>query len=99
MAQQDLVLEVRIDAIEEPRTGVSRNGNNYYSQTFQGTILGYSPKVIRFDVWGEDRVKMMNLQVGKTYSIKIDLESRPYVTQDGRTIWSNDIKCYSAFAL
>lgn len=99
MAQQDLVMEVRIDAIEEPRTGTTRNGNNWYIQTFQGTKLGYTPSVIRFDVHGEDRAQMMNLQVGKTYTIKIDVVSRPYVTSEGRTIWNNDVKCYSALPL
>lgn len=99
MAQQEITLEVRIDAIDEPRTGVRQNGQPFFCKTFQGTILGYDPKVIRFDVWGEDRVKMMNLQVGKTYSIKINLVSKPYTTQDGKSYWRNEITCYSAFAL
>jgi len=92
----DLTLEVKIDAIEEPRKGVGATGNEYYIQSYQSTIIGYNPKTLRFDINGEDRVKMMNLEVGKVYKIWIDLRSRKFVTQDGKEIWNNDIKVYMA---
>lgn len=92
----DLILEVKIDKIEEPRTGVSKQGNNYYIQAFQSTIIGYNPKTLRFEVNGEDRVKMMNLQVGQVYKVWLDVSSRRFITQDNREMWNNDIRVYMA---
>lgn len=96
MANNEIVIEVRIDEIEAPRTGVSRQGNNYYIQGYRSTIVGFGAKQLHFDVMGEDRNKMMQLQVGRVYKIWLDLSSRQVTTQSGGTMWHNDVRVYMA---
>lgn len=92
-------MEVRVDAFDAPRTGTTKTGNNYFIQSVTATKLGYTQDVVRFEVFGEDRWKMMSLQIGKTYTIKFDVVSRPYVSQDGRTSWNTNVRVYAALPL
>ena len=70
--------------------GVSqRTGNPWRKKGWIIETLGQYPRKAKVDVMG-DRVDSFQLEVGKTYSISVDVESREY---NGR--WYTDLRAYS----
>lgn len=91
----DLTMQVVIEAAEEPRTGMSNNGP-WMVQNFVAKTIGYNPRQVCFEVMGEDKISRMNIKVGSTYTIYLDVFSRQYVGKDGVNRWTNVIRCYDA---
>lgn len=63
--------------------GTKWQKQDYVLETFEEW-----PKKIAFNIWGEDRIKQANLQVGETINLSFTVESREY---NGR--WYTDVRC------
>lgn len=81
----------KIIAALEPREGVSkRTGNNWKSQEFViETTDGQFPRHCVFRVFGEDRLRQFNIQVGQMLTVSFDIDAHEY---QGR--WFNDISAW-----
>lgn len=74
----------------DPRSGVSkRSGSNWKSQDFVIETHEPYPKKCIFTVFGEDRLKQFNIQVGQEYTVSVDIDAHEY---NGR--WFNDIRAW-----
>lgn len=75
----------------EPRSGVSaRSGSTWCVQEFViETVEGQYPRRCVFEVFGEDRLKQMNIQVGEQLTVSIDVDAREY---NGR--WFNSLRAW-----
>lgn len=91
----DIVMQMVIEHTEPMVTGTSANGT-WTRQTYVGKTLGYAPKVIRFEVWGGDRIVRLNIEKGKVYNIYLDIFSSTYKGRDEQEHWTNNIRCYDA---
>ena len=81
----------KIIAILPANSGVSqRTGNPWMSQTFVLETIEQYPKKIPFDVFGEDRIRQFNLQMGETVTIHFDVDGREW---NGR--WFAKVNCYN----
>ena len=60
------------------------------SQTFVLETIEQYPKKIPFEVFGEDRIKQFNLQMGETVTIHFDVDGREW---NGR--WFAKVSCYN----
>lgn len=70
--------------------GVSKAGNPWKKKEWVMETMGNFPRKVKFDFFGE-RVDTNRLEIGKTYSISFDVESREYM---GR--WYTDIRAYAS---
>ena len=78
-------------AVMEPRSGVSsRTGNSWMTQEYVIEVPGTYPKKCLFNIFGEDRIKQFNIQMGEDITIQFDIDAREY---NGR--WFNDIRAYN----
>ena len=74
----------------EPRGGVSqRTGNSWKMQEFVIETVEQYPRKCMFSVFGEDRLREFNIQVGETVTVSFDIDAREY---NGR--WYNDIRAW-----
>ncbi len=81
----------KIIAILPANSGVSqRTGNPWCTQTFVLETIEQYPKKIPFEVFGEDRIRQFNLQMGETVTIHFDVDGREY---NGR--WYPSVKCFN----
>lgn len=81
----------KIIAILPANSGVSqRTGNPWCTQTFVLETIEQYPKKIPFEVFGEDRIRQFNLQMGETITIHFDVDGREY---NGR--WYPSVKCFN----
>ena len=72
----------------EPRGGVSqRTGNSWKMQEFVIETHEQYPKKCMFNVFGEDRLREFNIQVGDELTVSFDIDAREY---NGR--WYNDVR-------
>lgn len=80
----------KIVAALEPRGGVSnRTGNAWKMQEFVIETHEQYPRKCMFSVFGEDRLREFNIQVGEELTVSFDIEAREY---NGR--WYNDIRAW-----
>ena len=80
----------KIIAALEPRGGVSqRTGNSWKTQEFVIETHEQYPRKCVFNVFGEDRLREFNIQVGEVVTVSFDVEAREY---NGR--WYNDIRAW-----
>lgn len=80
----------KIIAALEPRGGVSqRTGNTWKSQEFVIETHEQYPKHCVFRVFGEDRLREFNIQVGEELIVSFDIDAHEY---QGR--WYNDISAW-----
>lgn len=80
----------KIIAVLPARSGVSqRTGNNWKSQEFVIETHDQYPRKCMFRVFGEDRLKEMNIQAGQELTVSFDIDAREY---QGR--WYNDISAW-----
>lgn len=70
--------------------GVSKAGNQWKKKEWVLETFGQYPRQVKFDFFG-DRVDQNPLQVGQSYAISFDIESREY---NGR--WYTDIRGYAS---
>ena len=81
----------KIIAVMEPRKGNSKStGNPWMSQDYVLEIPGQYPKHLLFNVFGEDRIKQFNIQMGEELTVYFDIDAKPY--QDR---WFTDIRAYN----
>ena len=80
-----------IIAILSARSGISqKTGNAWMTQVFVIETGGQYPKKIPFEVFGEDRIKQFDIQMGDEATIQFNIEGSEY---NGR--WYAHIKCYN----
>ena len=81
----------KIIAVLQARSGVSqRTGNSWMTQEYVMEIPGQYPRHMVFNIFGEDRIKQFNIQVGEDVTVSFDIDAREY---NGR--WFNDIRAYN----
>ena len=81
----------KIIAVLPPSSGVSqRTGNSWMTQEYVIEVPGQYPKRCLFNLFGEDRIKQFNIQMGEEITISFDIDAREY---NGR--WFNDIRAYN----
>ena len=81
----------KVIAILEPRSGVSqRTGNPWMTQEYVIEVPGQYPRKMVFNIFGEDRIKQFNIQMGEDITVQFDIDAREY---QGR--WFNDIRAYN----
>lgn len=74
----------------EVRSGTARTtGNPWMSQSFVIETHEQYPRRCVFDVFGEDRLKEFNIQVGEELTVSFDIDAREY---QGR--WFNSIRAW-----
>ena len=74
----------------EPRSGVSqRTGSAWKSQDFVIETHEQYPKRCVFGVFGEDRLKEFNIQVGDELTVSFDIDAHEY---NGR--WFNNLRAW-----
>ena len=61
----------KIIAVSETREGVGKNtGNTWKAQTFVIETHEQYPRKMAFDVFGEDRLRQFNIQMGEELNVK-----------------------------
>lgn len=81
----------KIIAVMQPSSGVSqRTGNSWMSQDYVIEVPGQYPRRCVFRLFGEDRIKQFNIQMGQDYTVSFDIDAHEY---QGR--WFNDIRAYN----
>jgi hypothetical protein len=81
----------KIIAVMPASSGVSqRTGNSWMSQDYVIEVPGQYPRRCVFRVFGEDRIKQFNIQMGQDYTVSFDIDAHEY---QGR--WFNDIRAYN----
>lgn len=82
----------KIIAALPQRSGTSsRTGNTWMSQEFVIETHDQYPRKCVFTVFGEDRLKEMNISVGAELTVSFDIDAHEY---NGR--WFNDIRAWRA---
>lgn len=80
----------KIIAATEPTGGISqRTGNSWKSQDFVIETHEQYPKRCCFRVFGEDRLREFNIQVGEELTVSFDIDAHEY---QGR--WFNDVRAW-----
>ena len=81
----------KIIAVLPAKSGASpRTGYNWMTQEYVIEVPGQFPKRCAFSVFGEDRIKLFNIQNGEDITIQFDIDAREF---NGR--WYNDIRAYA----
>jgi hypothetical protein len=81
----------KIIAVLPANSGVSsRTGNSWMSQEYVIEVPGQYPKKCVFRVFGEDRIKQFNIQMGEDVTVSFDIDAHEF---NGR--WFNDIRAYN----
>ena len=76
----------RVIAVLEPKGGTSRNGNEWKVQEYVIETHDQYPRRMCFDVFGDDKIKQFNIQVGEELNVSFDIDAREW---QGR--WFNSI--------
>lgn len=66
----------KVVAVLPKRTGVSKNGNEWASQSY--VIEDEAGDKIAFDVFGQNKIDEYNLSVGTKASVTVKIESREW---------------------
>ena len=81
----------RIIAVQEAKSGTSsKTGNTWMMQEYVIEVPGQYPRHCAFTVFGEDRIKQLNIQMGEDLTVQFDIDARDY---KGR--WYNDFRAYN----
>ena len=81
----------RIIAVLEAKSGTSsKTGNSWMMQGYVIEVPGQYPRHCAFTVFGEDRIKQLNIQNGEDLTVQFDIDAREY---NGR--WYNDFRAYN----
>jgi hypothetical protein len=81
----------RIIAVLPAQSGVSaRTGNSWMSQDYVIEVPGQYPKKCVFRVFGEDRIKQFNIQMGEDITVSFDIDAHEF---NGR--WFNDVRAFN----
>ncbi len=81
----------RIIAVQEAKSGTSsKTGNSWMKQEYVMEVPGDYTRHCAFTVFGEERIKQLNIQNGEDITIQFDIDAHEY---NGR--WYNDFRAYS----
>ena len=81
----------RIIAVQEAKCGTSsKTGNPWMMQGYVIEVPGQYPRHCAFTVFGEDRIKQFNIQMGEDLTVQFDIDAREY---NGK--WYNDFRAYN----
>lgn len=81
----------RIIAVLPERSGTSpRTGSEWRAASYVLETSEQYPKKLCFDVFGADRIQMMNIQAGETLTVRFDIDAHEY---NGR--WYNSIRAFA----
>ena len=87
----NMELTGRIIAVLEAKSGTSsKTGNPWMMQGYVIEVPGQYPRRCMFSVFGEDRIKQLNIQNGEDLTVQFDIDAREY---NGR--WYNDFRAYN----
>lgn len=74
----------------EPRRGTSsRTGSEWICGQYVLETEDQYPKKVFFEVFGDDRIKQFNIQMGERLEVSIDIDAREY---NGR--WFNSVRAF-----
>lgn len=80
----------KIIQVLEPRRGTSsRTGSEWVCGQYVLETEDQYPKKVFFEVFGEDRLKQFNIQMGERLEVSIDIDAREY---QGR--WFNSVRAF-----
>ena len=80
----------RILAVLEERSGTSqRTGNNWRCGQYVLETIEQYPKKMLFEVFGEDKIHSMYIQMGEELTVFFDVDAREY---NGK--WYNQIRAW-----
>lgn len=80
----------RITKVLEQRSGTSKTtGTVWVSQTYVLETRETQPRRLAFEVFGEDRIKSMNILPGEDLTVYFDIDAREY---NGR--WYNSVRAW-----
>lgn len=81
----------KIIVIQEAKSGTSsKTGNPWMMQEYVIEVPGQYPRHCAFTVFGEDRIKQLNIQMGEDLTVQFDIDAREY---NGK--WYNDFRAYN----
>lgn len=81
----------RIIVVQEAKSGTSsKTGNPWMMQEYVIEVPGQYPRHCAFTVFGEDRIKQLNIQMGEDLTVQFDIDAREY---NGK--WYNDFRAYN----
>ena len=85
----------KIIAVMEAKSGISqRTGKPWMTQEYVIEVPGTYPRRCMFNIFGEERIKQFNIQVGEELTVQFDIDSREV---KGR--WYIDIRAYNVIRL
>lgn len=80
----------KVIAILEPKSGTSKStGNAWMNQEFVVESNEMYPKKMCFSVFGEDKIKQFNIQMGAELDVHFDIDANEW---QGR--WFNSIRAW-----
>ena len=79
----------KIIAVLEPRSGVSKNGNNWKVQEYVLETHDQYPRRMCFDIFGDEKIQQFNIQAGEELTVSFDIDAREW---QGR--WFNSIRAW-----
>jgi hypothetical protein len=89
--RRNMELTGKIIVVQEPKSGTSsRTGNPWMMQEYVIEVPGQYPRHCAFTVFGEDRIKQLNIQMREDLTVQFDIDAREY---NGR--WFNDFRAYN----
>lgn len=80
-----------VKVLETQRFTSQRTGETYVKNIFVGETVGQYPKMVAFSVMGEEKFNSMGIQVGGSYTVSFDVESREW---NGK--WFTDCSAWRA---
>ena len=84
-------LSGKVIAVLPASSGVSqRTGNPWMSQDYVIEVPGQYPRKCLFRVFGEDRIKQINIQMGEDITVSFYIDAHEF---NGR--WFNDVRAYN----
>ena len=72
------------------QSGMSKAGREWKKKEWVLETFGQYPRKVKFHVFG-DKADTMGLEVGNSYTLSVDLESREFNDR-----WYTDVSCYAA---
>ena len=79
----------KVIAVLEPRSGVSKTGNEWKVQEYVLETQEQYPRKMCFDVFGADKIAQFAIKIGDQLTVSFDIDAREY---NGR--WYNSIRAW-----
>ena len=81
----------KIIAVMPALSGTSqRTGNSWMTQQYVLEVPGMYPKKMVFEVFGEDKIKNFNVQLGMEVTVSFEIDAHEY---NGR--WFNEVRAWN----